>query len=135
MVGQPPVAPEIRDKFGSAGWKRQARVEEGLVDRKRRVDRSASAMDDCRAWEREMDEPGPEEVERHLVGDPRRLRPDLAQHAKILGRRLAEERRFGPRRAGPVPRGAALVPEIPLAAGADLGMAGDDLFDEGRAGP
>src|SRR5208283_631065 len=49
MVGQLPVAAEIRDKFGAAGWKRQARMEKGLVDRKRRVDRSASAMDDRRA--------------------------------------------------------------------------------------
>src|ERR1700730_11023338 len=32
MVGQPPVAPEIRDKFGAAGRKCQTRVEMGLVD-------------------------------------------------------------------------------------------------------
>jgi hypothetical protein len=32
MVGQPPVAPEIRDKFGVAGRKRKTWVEMGLVD-------------------------------------------------------------------------------------------------------
>ncbi len=87
------------------------------------------------ARECHVDQPGPEEVERHFVGHSRRLRRDRAQHAEIIRRRLGEERRLGPVRAGAVPRRPALVPEMQLAAGPDLGMDGDDLLDEGCAGP
>ena len=46
MIGQPLVAAEIRDQFGAAGGKRQAWMEMSLMNRQRRVDGSAAAMDD-----------------------------------------------------------------------------------------
>ena len=81
-----------------------------------------------------MDQPGPQEVERHLVGHSRRLGRDRTQHTEIVCRRLGDERRLiGP--AVAVPRRPALVPEVQLTASPDLGMHGDDLLDESCAGP
>src|SRR5215469_16161 len=67
MVDEPLVAAEIRDQFSTSGRKRQARMEVSLMDRQRRVDCSAAAMDDNCARESHVDQPSPEEVERHLV--------------------------------------------------------------------
>jgi len=75
-------------------------MEMSLMDRQRGVDCSAAAMDDDGARECHVDEPGPEKVERHLVGHSRRLRRDRAKHAEIVCRRLGEERRLVAGRAG-----------------------------------
>ena len=93
MVGDPLVAAEICDQFGTSGRKRQTRMEMSLMDRQRRVDCSAPAMDDDGARECQVDQPGPDEVERHLVGHSRRFRRDRAQLAEIVCRRLGQKLR------------------------------------------
>src|SRR5260221_10514922 len=120
MAGEPLVAAEIRDQFGASSRKRQARMEMSLMDRERRVDGSAAAMNDGRPRECKMDQPGPEEVERHLVGDSLRFRRDRAQHAKIVRRRFGQKCLLIPCSARTVPRRSALVPEIQLAAALNM---------------
>ena len=115
------------------------------MDRQRRVDCVAAAVDDDGARQCQVDQSGPEEVERHLVGHSHRRRRKRVQHTEIVCRRLGQklrdlilrgnERRLVPGRAGGVPERSALVPEMQLAAGPDLGMHGDDLLDESCAGP
>ena len=137
MVDEPLVAAEISDQLGTSGRKRQAGMEMSLMDRQRRVDGSAAAMNDDCARESHVDQPSPEEVERHLVGNPRRLRRDRAQHAKIVCRGPGQELRdnsFSARRTRAVPLRSALVPEMQFAARHDLGMHGDDLLDKSCAG-
>jgi hypothetical protein len=135
MLNEPLVAAEIRNQFGPSGRKRQAWLEMSLMDRERRVDCGAAAMDNRCSRECHVDQPGPQEVERHLVGHARRLRRDRAQHTEIVCRRLGEERPLVPGQAGAVPRRPALVPEMQFVTGPDLGMHGDDLLDESCAGP
>src|ERR1700760_3459041 len=111
MIDEPLVAAEILDKFGTSGGKRQAWMEMSLMDRQRGVHRSAAAMDDDSGRERHVDQPGPQEVERHLVTHSGRPGCDAAQHAQIVRRGPGKECRFGLGGAGAVPGGAALVPE------------------------
>ena len=102
-------------------------------------------MDDECARECHVDQPGPEEVEWHLIGHSRRLGGDRAQHTEIVCRRLGQElrdlmlrgneRRLVPVRVRAVPLRPALVPEMQLGAGPDLRMHGDDLLDQSCAGP
>src|ERR1043166_3724852 len=110
-------------------------MEMGLVNRERCVDGRAAAMDDDRAWEGHVNKSRPKKVERHLVGDSRRLRRDGVKHATIVCRRLCEERALVPARARAKPRRSAFVPEIQFAAWPYVGMHGDDLLDESCAGP
>ena len=97
MVHEPLVAAEICHQFGASGGKRQARMKMSLMDRQRRVHERAAAMDDDCARECHVDQPGPEEIERHLVGYSRRLRRDRAQHTQVVCRRLGEEWSLGSR--------------------------------------
>src|SRR5580698_1399619 len=99
-----------------------------LMDRQRRVDCSAAAMDDGCARECYVDQPRPEEVERHLVGHSRYLRRDRVQQAEIVCRRLGKECRLVYGSARAMPRCPMLVPEMQFAAGTGLRMAGDDLL-------
>src|SRR5262249_34823999 len=73
MIGKPLVVAKIRDQFGASGRKCQARMEMRLMDRQCRIDCCAPAMDDDSARQRQMNYPGPEKVERHLVGHSRCL--------------------------------------------------------------
>src|SRR5438445_738146 len=75
-------------------------------------DGGAAAMDDGGTRECQVNQPGPEEVERHLVGDPRRLGRDLVQHGEVVCRRLGKERFLVPGRAGEMPFCPALIPEM-----------------------
>src|ERR1700722_18421141 len=91
-------------------------------------------MNDGGARKSEMDQPGPEEVERHLVSHPLRPRRDRTQHTEIISRRLGKEWLFVAIIAGAMPYRSTLIPEIQLPARANLGMAGNDLLDERSAG-
>src|SRR6516164_10685011 len=90
-------------------------------------------MDKDRARECHVDQPGPDKVERHLVGYSccRCYRP---QYGEIICRCLCEERTRVRGITRSVPLRPALVPEIQLAACTDFRMAGDDLLDERCAG-
>ena len=98
-----------------------------LMDRKSNVYRSTPAMDESCARESQVDQSGPEEVERHLVGHSCSCRIDGAQHTEVVCHRFGEKYLFYTTRTGAVPQCSALVPEIQLATGCYLGMAGNDL--------
>jgi hypothetical protein len=57
MVAESLVVEKIRDQIGASGWKRQSRMEMGLMDRQRPVDGSATATNDDCARECQVDQP------------------------------------------------------------------------------
>src|SRR5215472_9861220 len=110
-------------------------MEVSLMDRQCGIDGGTAAMDDGGARKCQMDQPGPEEIEGHLVGHPGCVRRDRAQHGDVVSRRPGEKRLRDPGRPGAMPLRAAFVPEVQLSAGPDLWMHGDNLLDQGCAGP
>ena len=70
MIHQALIRSVILDKRRAPGRQADPAGEERLVDGKRRVNRGSPAVDERGAWKRQVDQAGPLEICRHLVGDP-----------------------------------------------------------------
>src|SRR5579859_6998010 len=134
MLHQSLITSEILHQFGAAGWKCQSGMEMGLVNRQRRVDGRAPTMNDSGARESEMNQPGPEKVERHLVSHPLRPGRDPTQNGEIIGRRLGKKWLLVTSIARAMPYRSTLIPEIQLASRPNLRMTGNNLLDERSTG-
>src|SRR5690349_1856477 len=91
-------------------------------------------MDKGCARKSQVDQARPEKVERHLIGHSRRLRRNRAQQSDVVCPGLNKEPGVVRGSAGAMPFCSALVPKIQFSTGGNLGMTGDDLFDESSAG-
>ena len=71
-----------------------------------------------------LEVPGP------LIGDPQRLRTDLAKLRVLVCRGFGQHLRVDSTNSGTVPAATLISPERQFAAGGDGGMRGEDLLDQ-----
>ena len=124
---QPVVPSQVTQRTREA----QARAERRRVNRQASVHRISQGEHESGLGKQQVNEPNPEEIERHLVRRPDGVGRVLSKDTQITF--LEPARDPGqPIGTGVDPFGPMLVPELELPASADLVVTRDDAFEQRR---
>ena len=134
MGGKAFVGPEVERKVPLVVGERHGRGEVGEVVGQAGIHRVAPAVEDPPAREQDVEQADPEEVPRHFVGNPARIRRYPAQ-CRLIGADDTFRMWLGqPGRTEPRQFRGRLGPEGQFVGAGDFRVAGDDLLHQRRAG-
>src|SRR6266550_1061066 len=133
MIHDPGILAIGKYEIGFFADEGDAPPEIGEVHRQTGIDWVAPAMNKARVGKQKVNETKLLEVEGLLVGDPGGGWIDPAQQREIVGSQRAPCFRAEESCLGDFPRRGSVEPEKQFFAGADLGMARDDLLNQRRA--